>query len=722
MENEVHIVGLLERIVFQNRENFWTVGRFRRDADGELVTVVGSLPGVSAGESLRVKGRWIMNPRFGEQLEIESFEIRPPVSTGGIQKYLAAGPVKGIGPEMAKRIVERFGDSSLDVIDSSPERLLEVEGIGRKRLEMIRDAWGEQKNVRETLVFLHGLPIGPALAARIYETFKEETVRKVRNDPYILADEVWGIGFQTADRVARELGVEKDSPRRSEAGVLYMLGQLSQSGHVCYPREELAKVAAGQLDLEEEAAESAVGRLLESGAVVGEAVGGDVELIYRVEMLEAEEGVARTIHRLLSDRPAGREIDSFRALQWLESSFDFALGDEQKVAVEAAVEGRVVVVTGGPGTGKTTLVRSLLAILERSGEEVLLAAPTGRAAKKMEEATGKPASTIHRLLEFDPRTALFKRNEENPLSASTLIIDEVSMVDILLMDSLLTAIAPGSRLVLVGDVDQLPSVGPGNVLRDLIESGVVRTARLERIYRQARESRIVVNAHRVNRGEMPIIEGDTADFRFVQVERGEEALDWIKRFLSGEAGETMGLDPLRDVQVLAPMHKGVAGVTNLNRELQALLNPRGSEVRRDHKLLRTGDKVIQLRNNYELDVFNGDVGRITDIDPDKEELEVIFGHRLVRYGFNKLDELTPAYAVSVHKAQGSEYRVVLVPLLGEHYPMLQRNLLYTAITRGRELVVLLGSKRTVGAAVRNNRIRQRYSFLAERLRRAGAER
>ncbi|MFH1680436.1 MAG: ATP-dependent RecD-like DNA helicase [Candidatus Eisenbacteria bacterium] len=716
MERAAEIEGTLERIVFQNSENSWTVARLRNEGEDRLISIVGRLPGVSVGESLRLKGKWVFNPKFGEQFEIDSFEVRPPATAGGIERYLASGLVRGIGPEMAKRIVERFGTEALAVIDADPERLLEVDGIGSKRLAMIREGWGEQQSVREALVFLHQLPIGPALAGRIYETYKEETVLRVRSDPYALADDVWGIGFQTADRIAEALGVDKNSPRRAEAGVLYSLGQLSQAGHVCYPREELARAAARFLDQEEEVADAAIVRLLDAGSVVREEIDEGPDLIYRLEMLDAEDGVAKAVRALLSDPPAGPRIDSHAALSWLDSAFDFPLGEEQKVAVEAAVEERVVVVTGGPGTGKTTLVRSLLAILERAGEEVSLAAPTGRAAKKLEEATARPASTIHRLLEFDPRTALFGRNEENPLTSTTAIIDEVSMVDILLMRHLLAALGPGSRLVLVGDVDQLPSVGPGNVLRDLIDSGRVRTVRLTEIYRQARESRIVVNAHRVNEGRMPLLEAEASDFRFIEIETGEESLAWIKRFLSEEILPRYGLDPVRDVQVIAPMHRGISGVTNLNRELQALLNPRGEEIRRDDRILRMGDKVIQLRNNYGLEVFNGDVGRIMDIDPSAEELEVFFGGRRVRYPFGHLDELTLAYAVSVHKSQGSEYRAVVAPLLGEHFPMLQRNLLYTAITRGRELVVLIGSKRTIGAAVRNNRIRHRYSFLAHRLR------
>jgi exodeoxyribonuclease V alpha subunit len=719
MEDRTRIEGTLERIVFQNPDNSWTVARLRDEAEDRLLTVVGRLPGVAVGESLRLTGKWVFNARFGEQFDIETFEVRPPVTSVGIERYLASGLVKGIGPEMAKRIVEKFGEGALDIIDSEPGRLLEVDGIGAKRLAMIREGWGEQKSVRETLVFLHQLPIGPALAARIYEAYGEQTVSKVRSDPFLLADEVWGVGFQTADRIASALGVEKDSPRRAEAGVLYCLGQLSQAGHVCFPRPELARSAAGFLDQDEASAEEAIGRLLASGALVAEEIEDGHDLVYRAEMLEAEETVASALHGLLASPPAGPRIDSHAALRWLASAFDFPLGDEQKVAVEAGVEERVVVVTGGPGTGKTTLVRSLLAILARSGEEVALAAPTGRAAKKLEEATSHPASTIHRLLEFDPRTALFGRNEENPLTASTLIVDEVSMVDILLMRHLLVALPRGARLVLVGDVDQLPSVGPGNVLRDLIDSGRIRLVRLIEIYRQARESRIIVNAHRVNDGRMPLLEEDSPDFRFVEIEKGEEALAWIKSFLAGEIRERYGLDPVRDVQVIAPMHKGVAGVASLNRELQALLNPKGDEIRREEKVLRVGDKVIQLRNNYEIDVFNGDVGRIVGIVPESEEIEVLFGGRRVRYAYAHLDELTLAYAVSVHKSQGSEYRAVIAPMLGEHFPMLQRNLLYTAITRGRELVVLVGSKRTVGIAVRNNRIRHRYSFLAHRLRAAG---
>ncbi|RPJ43448.1 MAG: ATP-dependent RecD-like DNA helicase, partial [Candidatus Latescibacterota bacterium] len=388
MEDRTRIEGTLERIVFQNPENSWTVARIRDEAEDRLLTIVGRLPGVSVGESLRLAGKWVFNPRFGEQFEIESYEVKPPVTTIGIERYLASGLVKGIGPEMAKRIVERFGVESLDVIDAEADRLLEVDGIGAKRLAMIREGWGEQKNVRETLVFLHQLPIGPALAARIYEAYGEETVRRVRTDPYALADEVWGVGFQTADRVASALGIAKDSPRRAEAGVLYTLGQLSQAGHVCYPRAELARAAGGFLEQDEAAADEAIGRLLANGSVVAEELEEGHDLIYRAEMLEAEEMVARSLRGLLVSAPAGPSIDSHRALRWLEDSFDFPLGDEQKVAVEAGVDGRVVVVTGGPGTGKTTLVRSLLAILARAGEEVVLAAPTGRAAKKLEEATG----------------------------------------------------------------------------------------------------------------------------------------------------------------------------------------------------------------------------------------------------------------------------------------------------------------------------------------------
>lgn len=715
----VELAGTLERIVFQNRENSWTVGRLRAESDNRLCNIIGKLPGVVVGETLRLTGHWVQNPKFGEQFEIESFTVRQPATEGGIEKYLASGLVKGVGPEMAKRIVERFGTDTLDIIDSQPNRLIEVEGIGEKRLAMIREDWSGHQNARETLVFLHDLPIGSALAARIYETYKGDTVLKVRSDPYLLAEEVWGVGFLTADRVASALGIGKDSPRRAQAGVLYSLSRLFGSGHVCYPREELIRSTTEFLEIDEEMVEAAVTALLAEGSICTEEFEPDREVLYRVEMCEAEEGVARRVREILSDKTPRREIDSFQALQWLESSLEMNLGREQMTAVETAIDGRLAVVTGGPGTGKTTLVRSLLVILERVGEEVLLGAPTGRAAKKLEEATGKPASTLHRLLEFDPRTGLFGRNETNLLTADTVIVDEVSMVDLMLMFNLVLAIPPGCRLVLVGDVDQLPSVGPGNVLRDLIGSGTIRTVRLTEIYRQAQESRIVVNSHRVNRGEMLLLDDNARDFRFVEVDSSDEALTWLKEFLSGEILHTYRFDPVRDVQILSPMHKGLMGVTNLNRELQTLFNPKGDEIRREDKILREGDKVIQLRNNYELDVFNGDVGTVHSIDPGEAKLEVFFGRRRVVYGFNNLDELTLAYAISVHKSQGSEYRAVVVALLGEHYPMLQRNLLYTALTRGRELVVLIGSKKTVGQAVRNNRIRERYSYLAHRLRSGG---
>ncbi len=710
--------GTLERIVFRNEENSWTVARIREESSDRLRTAVGKIPGVNVGESVRFEGKWIQNPKFGEQLQISSYEVRAPVTESGIEKYLASGLVKGIGPEMAKRVVERFGEATLDVIDSDPGKLLQIDGIGPKRVALIREGWAEQRSVRSVMIFLQDLPIGPGIAARIYQTYKDRTVEVVQNDPYRLAEEVFLVGFQTADRIAQSLGIEKTSPRRAEAGLLHMLTKLGQSGHVCYPREDLVRQAAEFLELDEEAIESAVVRLQDGGTIVIDEIAADGEAVYRTEMADAEIGVAARLIRLIEEGPGRREnIDSLEALRWAEQALDLYLGNDQKEAVEAALEENVVVVTGGPGTGKTTLVRSLLAILQRTGDEVKLAAPTGRAAKKLEEATGCPASTIHRLLEFDPRTATFQRDEKNPLTATTLIVDEVSMVDLPLMFSLLVALQPECRLVLVGDVDQLPSVGPGNVLRDLIHSSRIKTVFLREIYRQARESRIIVNAHRVNEGRMPELGKTEGDFRFIELERAEDVLERIRTLFAEEIYKEYGFDSVRDVQLLAPMNKGLVGVLNLNRELQLLLNPAGPEVKRDDKVLRIGDKVMQIRNNYEKDVFNGDVGRIMDINPTKQEVHVRFGPRTVTYPFSHLDELTLAYAISVHKSQGSEYRGVVIPLLGEHYPMLQRNLLYTGLTRGRELVILIGTRRTVSIAVRNDRIASRFSFLAERIRR-----
>ncbi|NNE09611.1 MAG: ATP-dependent RecD-like DNA helicase [Gemmatimonadetes bacterium] len=709
--------GTLERIVFQNEENSWTVARIREDRTERIRTVVGKLPGVHVGESIRIEGELIQNAKYGEQIQVKSYEIRAPHSEGGIEKYLASGMIQGVGPEMARRIVERFGEETLEIIDHHPERLLRVEGIGAKRLKMIRAAWQEQRGVRETMVFLSDLPIGSAIATRILQTYKERTIEIVRSDPYRLAEDVFLVGFQTADRIAQALGIEPESGRRAEAGVLHLLSRMSQQGHCCYPRPELVTRAAEFLAVDEQIVDDAVDRLRESQSLTQEELFPDMEAVYRAEMALAERETAEMICELRDAPNPPSAIDSWDALGWAEEELGLALGNMQKEAVEAAIESRVCIITGGPGTGKTTLVRSLLAILRRTGDEVLLAAPTGRAAKKMEEATGQPARTIHRLLEFDPRTGAFQRNEANPLTASTVILDEVSMVDIQLMHAFLLAVAPYTRVVLVGDVDQLPSVGPGNVLRDLIQSDQVRTVRLTEIYRQARESQIIVNAHRINRGEMPNLRADRGDFLFIRVDSPDQALDKIKRLMASEIQNGYGIDARRDVQVLAPMNKGIVGVRNLNRELQRLLNPMGPETRRDEKVLRLRDRVMQLRNNYDKDVYNGDMGRIVEIDSERSIVQVQFsGFRAVEYPFHQLDEITLSYAVSVHKSQGSEYRGVIVPLLSEHFPMLQRNLLYTAITRGRELVIVLGTEKTLAMAVRNDRIARRYSFLGERLR------
>ncbi len=711
--------GVLERIVYANEETAWSVVRVETAERREPVTAVGNLLGIQPGESLRLHGRWTTDRKYGEQFRVESYVTVQPATLVGIEKYLGSGLVSGIGRVMAGRLVHRFGLDTLDVIENHPERLTEVEGIGPVRSARIRDAWTEQRGIKEVMLFLQSHAVSTAHAIRIYKEYGERAIAVVRENPYRLAIEVFGIGFKTADQIARSLGIDPGSPRRAEAGVLHLLGEFSDDGHVFVFHDRLLDAAEKMLAVDRGAIERAVESLALAGHVVIESPAADPgRIVYLKSLHTAETGVAFLLARLLSVPVRSITIDIERAIAWFESGRGIELAPLQREAVRRAVTDKVLVITGGPGTGKTTLVNAIIRILERKGRRILLAAPTGRAAKRMYETTGHDAKTIHRLLEFSPKHLSFERDQNRPLEADLVIVDEVSMVDIVLAYSLLKAVPPACQLLLVGDVDQLPSVGPGCVLGDVIRSRSVGVVRLSRIFRQAERSRIVVNAHRVNHGEMPLIEDAASgtDFFFVERDEPEEVLAAMKSLLTDRIPRRFGLDPVDDVQILAPMHRGLLGAANLNAEIQQLLNPAGESITRGARTFRAGDKVLQIRNDYDRDVYNGDIGRIARVDPIERDVRVRFEDRTVSYDYADLDELVLAYACSIHKAQGSEFACVVIPIHTQHYMMLQRNLLYTGITRGKRLAVLVGSRRALAIAVKNNRLQERHTRLAERLR------
>lgn len=720
----LRLEGTLERVVFTNPENAWSVVRLAVAGQGP-VKAVGNLLGVQPGERLRCAGEWETDPKFGPQFRIASYEVLRPSTAEGIERYLASGLIPGIGPVMAKRLVAAFGEATLEVLEREPERLREVPGIGQKRRAALAEALVAQRDIQEVMVFLQSHEVATHLAIKIYKRYEKAALEIVRTDPYRLSREVVGIGFLTADAIASRMGISPASPERVQAGVVHLLGEAAGEGHLYLPEEELVERTVRLLKVEPEAVREAVARLDRTQEVVVEPPLSAIDCeegraVYSAALHAAEAGLAKRLAALLTRPVAPISIDVERALEWFEGREGLGLAAQQREAIRRAVTAKVLVVTGGPGTGKTTLVRGMVEILRRKNRKIRLAAPTGRAAKRLEEATGRRASTIHRLLDFDPAFGGFTRGADKPLDADLVIVDEASMIDTALAAHLVAALPERAQLVLVGDVDQLPSVGPGSVLADLIASGPVEVVRLSEIFRQARESRIVANAHRVNRGEMPVLGAQDepgSDFFFFERPDPEEALRTLAALVTKRIPEGFGLDPFDDIQVLTPMNRGLLGVERLNETLRDLLNPRGKEIARGGTRLRVGDKVMQTRNNYELEVFNGDLGRLVEIDEEREVVRCRFDERAVEHPFASLDELVLAYACSIHKAQGSEYPAVVVPLHGQHYVMLERNLLYTALTRAKRLVVLVGERRALAVAVKNRRNRMRHTRLAARLRR-----
>lgn len=716
----VKLSGQIERITYTNPENGYTVAQMKVRGARQMVTVVGNLVDPVPGEVMELSGRWKVHPRFGEQFEVQTYRTTAPATVTGIRKYLGSGLIKGIGPVMAKRIVTRFGKETLEVIENAPERLAEIQGIGEKRIAMIKAAWAEQKEIRAVMMFLQSHNVSAGYATKIFKQYGSDAIEVVSENPYQLAADIFGIGFLTADRIASSLGFEKDSRLRLRAGVLYVLNQMAEDGHVFYPYNPLLEKAGEMLEVDAYPLADAVSHMARAKHVVMESIAApDTDTaVYLSKYYTCETGIAAMVKRLLHTPKAIRAIDTDRALAWVQQRLAFTLAEKQAEAVSAAVRSKVMVITGGPGTGKTTIIRAVLEIFGKLSVNIRLAAPTGRAAKQMSEATGFPASTIHRMLSFSVQSGGFQKNADNPLDCDILIVDEASMIDTVLMYHLLKAVPKGATVILVGDVNQLPSVGAGHVLEDIIGSGSVPVLRLNEIFRQARQSRIIVNAHRINQGYMPRIDAadDGSDFYFIEKEEPEAVLELILSLAESRIPKSFGFDSLADIQVLSPMHKGVVGAANLNRELQKRLNPGEEGVTQGTATFCRGDKVMQIRNNYDKGVFNGDIGRVCGLDREAREVRVDFDGRRVAYDFTELDELVLAYAVSVHKSQGSEYPVVIVPVVTQHYILLQRNLIYTAVTRGRQLVVVVGTRKAMAIAIKNNRTQQRYTRLDLRLK------
>jgi len=717
--------GLVERITFTSEEDGYSVIKVRAPGHRDLVTAVGNFVSLCPGETLLMEGTWSTHVRFGKQFRVHRYETTAPSTVPGIKKYLGSGLIRGIGPKMADRIVERFAEKTLDIIDNRIERLMEIDGIGKYRIGQIRKAWEEQKEIRSLMIFLRSNGTSAALAARIFKKYGRESVDIVSENPYRLAMEITGVGFLTADRLAVNLGFALDSPLRAEAGILFVMHEAAEEGHVCMPRSLLIERCRKTLEVETQVLEEALPRLKADSRIKEEMLAppasekfGDDRAIYLRPLYVSEIGAAGRFAAIKHYRRLQTRIDSQAAINWVRGRLNFSLAPLQEEAVRLSLSEKVLVITGGPGTGKTALVRAILAIYEHIGARVSLAAPTGRAAKRLAETTGHHAMTIHRLLEFSPHIGGFQRNEQKPLAADLVIVDETSMMDIVIANHLLKAVPSRAVLVLVGDVDQLPSVGPGNVLGDIIDSGKFPVIRLTEIFRQAGQSRIITNAHLIRQGAFPDLRaesGQKVDFYFIGREDPQEALNTIVQLCTERIPRRFGFDPMEEVQVLSPMHRGEAGAQNLNLALQSALNPSGITLDTAGRTFRVNDKVMQIRNNYDKDVFNGDIGRIRRIDHEDGEIRVEFDGRSVKYDFSELEEIVHAYAISIHKSQGSEYPAVVFPVLTQHFMMLQRNLLYTAVTRARKLVVIVGSKKALAIAIKNNRIQSRFTLLKERL-------
>lgn len=712
------ITGYVERITFQNPENGYTVAQLQRPLHSGLTCIVGTMPTLQPGATIRCFGTWKNHLIHGKQFIVNEFKTEMPADVEGIRRYLGSGLIKGIGPSYAKRIVDIFGQNTLTIIDEDPEQLLKVEGLGKKRLELIKFCWESQKTIRDVMVFLQTYGVSPSFAQKIFKVYGPKSIQKVKENPYDLAKEVTGIGFKSADAIAQKLGVPFDSPHRIDAGIEFVLYELSGDGHVCYPLDEFIPLAMEKLSVNKESIEARIAHLKDEDRVeVFELQHEGVmkPFLWSKMLFAGETGIAREIKRIQRGQTTLRAVDAKKAVAWVQEKLNIQLAQNQQKAVAQALSDKIEIITGGPGTGKSTITNAILAIMDKLTTKICLAAPTGRAAKRMTEITGRKAQTIHTLLEFDFKGG-FKRKKDNPLDCDLIIVDEASMIDTMLMYHLLKAIPTHARVIFVGDINQLPSVGPGNVLKDMIYSHTIPVCMLNEIFRQAAGSRIIINAHKINNGSVPDIDHvPNSDFFFMPAVQPEDVLKEIVSLVTTRVPKKFGFHSIDQIQVLAPMRKGVIGTENLNEVLQKALNPKTESLSAHGRKFLLGDKVMQIRNDYKRGVFNGDIGIVSKIDPHAQELVVTIDDRDVVYEFSDLDELVLAYAVSIHKYQGSECPCVIIPVHTTHYKLLFRNLLYTGVTRGRKLVILVGSAKAIFIAVNNDEVRKRYTGLQHAL-------